>query len=74
MLASPVALVGKNPTANEGEIRDAGLIPRFGKSPERGHKQSIPVFLPVESRVQRSLAGYNPQGHKESDMETTEGT
>ena len=29
--------MGKNPTANEGEIRDAGLIPRFGKSPEGGH-------------------------------------
>ena len=29
-----------------------------------------PVFLPVESHGQRSLAGYSPWGHKESD--TTE--
>ena len=29
------------------------------------------VFLPGESHGQRSLAGYSPQGHKESDM--TEG-
>ena len=32
--------------------------------------QSIPVFLPGESHGQRSLAGYSPWGHKESD--TTE--
>ena len=30
------------------------------------------VFLPRESHGQRSLAGYSPQGHKESD--TTEVT
>ena len=29
-----------------------------------------PVFLPGESHAQRSLAGYSPQGYKESD--TTE--
>ena len=32
--------------------------------------QSTPVFLPGESHGQRSLAGYSPWGHKESD--TTE--
>ena len=30
--------------------------------------QPTPVFLPGESHGQRSLAGYSPQGHKESDM------
>ena len=30
--------------------------------------QSTPVFLPEESHGQRSLAGYNPWDHKESDM------
>ena len=35
--ASWVALVLKNPPANAGEIRDAGLIPGFGKIPlEKG--------------------------------------
>ena len=29
--------------------------------------QPTPVFLPGESRGQKSLAGYSPQGHKESD-------
>ena len=28
----------------------------------------IPVFLPGEFHGQRSLAGYSPQGLKESDM------
>ena len=30
--------------------------------------QPTPVFLPGESHGQRSLEGYSPQGHKESDM------
>ena len=30
--------------------------------------QPTPVFLPRESHGQRSLEGYSPQGHKESDM------
>ena len=34
--------------------------------------QPTPVFLPGESHGQRSLAGYSPQGHKETD--TTEAT
>ena len=34
--------------------------------------QPTPVFLPGESHRQRSLAGYHPWGHKESD--TTETT
>ena len=29
---------------------------------------TTPVFLPGEAHVQRSLAGYSPWGHKESDM------
>ena len=31
------ALVVKNPTANAGDIRDASLIPRLGRSPGEGH-------------------------------------
>ena len=34
---------------------------------------TTPVFLPGKSHGQRSLAGYSPQGHKESDI-TTEAT
>ena len=34
--ASQVALVLKNPSANEGDIRDTGLIPGLGRSPGGG--------------------------------------
>ena len=42
------------------------------KFPWRRAWQPTPVFLPGESHGQRSLEGYSPQGHKESD--TTEAT
>ena len=35
--ASQVALVVKNPPANAGDIRDAGLIPGLGRSPGGEH-------------------------------------
>ena len=38
-----------------------------GKIPWRRTWQPTPVFLPGESHGQRSLAGYSPKGHKESD-------
>ena len=39
-----------------------------GKIPWSRTWQPTPVFLPGESHGQRSLAGYSPWGHKESDM------
>ena len=35
--ASQVVLVGKNPRANPGDIRDSSSIPGSGRSPEGGH-------------------------------------
>ena len=35
--------------------------------PSLGQEDPTPVFLPGESYGQRSLAGYSPWGHKESD-------
>ena len=52
----------KNPPADAG---DSGLIPGSGVSPEEGNGHP---FLPGEFCAQRSLAGYSPWGHKESDM------
>ena len=63
--ASQVALVVKNPPVNAGDVRD----PWMGKISWRIW-QTTPVFLPGESRGQRSLAGHSPWGHKKSD--TTE--
>ena len=42
----------------------------MGKIPWRRKWQPTPVFLPGESHGLRSLVGYNPLGHNESD--TTE--
>ena len=66
--ASQVVLVVKNLPASAGDVRDTGSIPGSGKSPEGGHGNSLQLFLPGESHGQRSLVGYSPQGHKESDM------
>ena len=66
-----MALVIKNLPANAGEMR-WGLIPGSGKIPWSRAWQPTPVFLPGESYGQRSLVGYSPWGHKESD--TTEAT
>ena len=42
--------------------------PWVGKFLWRREWQSTPVFLPGEFQGQRSLEGYSPWGHKESDM------
>ena len=47
-------------------------LPWVGKIFWRRAWQPTPVFLPGESHGQRSLTGYSPWGHKES--ETTEAT
>ena len=39
-----------------------------GKIPWRKEWLSTPIFLPGESHGQRSLVGYSPWDHKESDM------
>ena len=66
-----VVLVVKNPHARAGDVRDACLIPGWGRSPGGG--QPTPVFLPGESHGQRSLVDYSPWGHRESDrIEGTE--
>ena len=62
----------KNPLANAGDMK-SGFDLRVGKIPWRRAWQPTPVFLLGESHAQRSLVGYSPEGHKESDMtEVTE--
>ena len=52
--------------------RDAGSIPGWEDPLEKG-MGTTPVFLPGEFHGQRSLVGYSPWDHKESDMtEVTE--
>ena len=66
-----MALVEKMLPANAGNTGHAALFPGSG-NPRRRTWQPTPVFLPGESHGQRSLAGYDTWGHKESD--TTEAT
>ena len=66
----PSGASGKESARNAGDARDTGLFPGLGTSPRRKAWQPIPVFLPGESHGQRSLVGYSPCSHKESD--TTE--
>ena len=59
--------VVKNPPDNSGDTRDVGLI-LVGNIPWRKKWQLTPVFLPGKFHGQRSLVGYSPWGHEESDM------
>ena len=54
--------------ANAGDTRDVGLIPWSGKFLEGGNDNPLQIFLPGKLHGQRSLVGYSPWGHKESDM------
>ena len=51
-------------------MEETGFDPWVRKIPWRRKWQPTAVFLPEESHGQRSLVGYSPCGHKESD--TTE--
>ena len=61
-----MALVGKNLPASAGDKRHS-FDPWVKNIPWKRKWQPTPVFLPGESHGQRSLAGYGPYGHKESD-------
>ena len=54
------------------QCRRLEFNPWVREMPWRRKWKSAPVFLPGISHGQRSLAGYSPRGHKESD--TTEAT
>ena len=57
----------KNLPVNAGERRDAVLIPGSGSSPGGGNGNPFQFSCLENSHGQRSLAGYSPCGHKESD-------
>ena len=56
---------GKESACNAGDL---GLIPGLGRSPGGGHGSLIQYFCLENLHGQRSLVGYSPWGHKESDM------
>ena len=62
-----VALVVKNLPANAGDIQDEDSILGSGRSPGGGNGNPLWSFLPGKFHGQKSLAGYSPWGHRESD-------
>ena len=63
----PADTDGKESTCNE---RDLGLIPGLGRSPGGRYGNPLQYTCLENLHGQRSLVGYSPWGHKESD--TTE--
>ena len=56
--ASQVALVVKNPPANAGDIRDVGSVPGLGRSPGRGHDNSLQyscLEIPMDRGAWRAI-------------------
>ena len=49
-------------------IRLSRFNPWIKKIPQRKSLQSTPVFASGKSHEQRSLAGYSPQGHEDTDI------
>ena len=56
-----------SPPANAGDVRDLGSIPGLGRSPGGGHGNLLQYSCLKNPHGQRSLAGYSPWGHKDSD-------
>ena len=70
ILDFPDGSAGVESTCSVGDTGDPGWITGSGRSPGGRKWQPTPVFLPEKSCGLRSLTGYSPKVHKESD--TTE--
>jgi len=55
---------GKEPVCPCRRCKRLGFSPWVGKIPWSRKWQTTPVFLPEKFHGQRSLAGYNPWGHR----------
>ena len=58
----------KESACNAGDRGDMGSIPGLRRSPRAGNSNPLQYSCLEKSHGQRSLAGYSPQGCKESDM------
>ena len=59
---------GSDDTESARDASDLGLIPGLGRSPGARHGNSLQSSYLENPHGQRSLVGYGPWGHKESDM------
>ena len=56
---------GKESTCNEGDL---GSIPEFGRSLGGGHGNPLQYSWQENPHEQKSLQGYSPCGHKETQL------
>ena len=61
----PGGAVLKNPPANAGDTREAGLISELGRSPGGGNGNPIQYSLMGKFHGQKGLMGDSPWGCKE---------
>ena len=64
-VSAPGGSAAKESTCNVGDL---GSISGLGTSPGGGHGNPLQYSCLENPHGQRSLAGYSPWGHKESDM------
>ena len=70
MIGFPIWHSGKESACQYKSHKRCGFDPWVRKIPWSRKWQCTPVFLPGKSHGQKSLAGYSPWDHKETD--TTE--
>ena len=63
----PRGAAGREPSCQRRSLKGRSFSPWVGKIPWRRAWHPTPVFLPGESHGQRSLVGYSPRGHTESN-------
>ena len=64
----PLIPGGSDSKESACSVGDLGLIPGLGRSPGGGHGNSLQYSCLENPQGQRSLVGYSPWGHNESDM------
>ena len=64
-LGFPGGTDGKESSCHVGDL---GSIPGLGRSPGGGHGNPLQYSCLENTHGQRSLVGYSPWGHRESDM------
>ena len=62
-----MALLAKKPPDKAGDVTDPGLIPGLGRYLGGGHGNPLQYSCLENPHGQKSLVGYSPWGHRESD-------
>ena len=68
LIGTTTSTIGNSPGGSDGKESACNAGDLVREIPWRRKWQPTPVFLPGEFLGQRSLMGYSPWGHKDSDM------